>query len=111
MPDAVISSLIAVHCAPPCTVEWFDTMWPLRQARTVITAMSAHITGTVYFSKAWIRPQWMLDWLLVHDGPADTRLFAFVVADLHYTRSLGLNLTSASGDDVLSDPEFAKWRQ
>lgn len=38
-------------------------------------------------------------------------MFAFVVADLHYTRSLGLNLTSASGDDVLSDPEFAKWRQ
>ncbi len=52
-----------------------------------------------------------LDWLLVHAGPADTRLFAFVVADLHYTRSLGLNLTSASGDDVLRDPEFAKWKQ
>jgi AcrR family transcriptional regulator len=57
------------------------------------------------------RPQWMLDWLLVHEGSADTRLFAFVVADLHYTRSLGVNLTSASGEDVLSDPEFAKWRQ
>jgi hypothetical protein len=53
----------------------------------------------------------MLDWLLVHDSPPDTRLFAFVVADLHYTRALGINLTSASGDDVLSDPDFGKWKQ
>ena len=56
-------------------------------------------------------PQRMLDWLLVHDSPPDTRLFAFVVADLHYTRALGINLTSASGDDVLTDPDFAKWKQ
>lgn len=59
----------------------------------------------------YLRPQSMLDWLLVQDAPPDTRLYAFIVADLRYARSLGVNLSSASRDDVLSDPDFAKWRR
>ena len=59
----------------------------------------------------YLRPRSMLDWLLAQDGSPDTRLFAFVAADLRYARSLGINLSSASRDDVLSDPDFAKWRR
>jgi AcrR family transcriptional regulator len=59
----------------------------------------------------YLRPQSMLDWLLAQDASPDTRLFAFIVADLQYARSLGINLSSASRDDVLSDPDFAKWRR
>jgi AcrR family transcriptional regulator len=59
----------------------------------------------------YLRPQSMVDWLLAQDGSPDTRLFAFIVADLRYARSLGVNLSSASRDDVLSDPDFAKWRR
>lgn len=59
----------------------------------------------------YLRPQSMVNWLLAQDGSPDTRLFAFIVADLRYARSLGVNLSSASRDDVLSDPDFAKWRR